>query len=121
MPEHFVDPAMDMISKIMLKRDKLQAEVDRLKSMTYCAYCGEEFPIDDDAGEVSEHIRTCDKHPMREAQATADRRLELLREIIARVSFCPICMAGYLNDFGTYEHAEDCRLKKELSDATLGG
>jgi hypothetical protein len=31
MPEHFVDPAMDMISKVMLKRDKLQAKVDELE------------------------------------------------------------------------------------------
>lgn len=51
-----------------------------------------------------------------EAIDDSKRRLELLREIIARVSFCPICMAGYLNDSGTYEHADDCRLEKELSD-----
>jgi hypothetical protein len=31
MPEHFIDPAMDMISKVMLKRDKLQAKVDELE------------------------------------------------------------------------------------------
>jgi hypothetical protein len=32
---------------------------------TYCAFCGAEFPCDDDASEVAVHIRTCEKHPMR--------------------------------------------------------
>jgi len=32
---------------------------------TYCAYCGKEFPLDNEAAEsVAEHIRTCDKHPL---------------------------------------------------------
>jgi len=51
MPEHFVDPAMDMISKIMVKRDKLQATADRLRGLLveieeriskkgWCPFCG---------------------------------------------------------------------------------
>ena len=36
---------------------------------TYCAYCGAEFPLDDDAAsQVSEHIKTCEKHPMRKVE-----------------------------------------------------
>ena len=44
---------------------RLQAENDR----TYCAYCGEAFIRDDQAASrVSEHIRTCEKHPMRKVE-----------------------------------------------------
>jgi hypothetical protein len=33
-------------------------------SMTYCAYCGKEYPLDTDAKLIGEHINTCEKHPM---------------------------------------------------------
>ena len=37
---------------------------------TYCAYCGAEYPLDDAAATlVSEHIKTCEKHPMRAVEA----------------------------------------------------
>lgn len=36
---------------------------------TYCAYCGAEYPLDDAAAQVSEHIKTCEKHPMRAVEA----------------------------------------------------
>lgn len=53
-------------------------------------------------------------------QATADRRLELLREI--ERDFSAVCMfcRGRLKSMGLgFEvtgHADDCRLAKELSD-----
>ena len=61
------------------------AEVDRLRAVclqTYCAYCGEFFPADGDGRStdaVTEHIRTCDKHPMREPEAEVERLKEQLR------------------------------------------
>ena len=56
---------------------------------TYCAYCGAEYPLDDAAATlVSEHIKTCEKHPMREtekraekAEARAERYEEALQQI----------------------------------------
>jgi hypothetical protein len=58
---------------------RLQKRVDTLEDYiadypvptdTYCAYCGVRFPLDDDAAHlVSEHIRICEKHPMRLAEA----------------------------------------------------
>jgi len=48
--------------------DALKKEMD----LTYCAYCGESFPMDDDATKVSAHIATCPKHPMRDVEAERD-------------------------------------------------
>ena len=39
-------------------------------SKTYCVYCGTEFKVDDAAGtKVTEHIKTCTKHPLYQALA----------------------------------------------------
>lgn len=52
---------------------KAADELTRMKSETYCAYCGERFQLDDDvASRVSEHIRACQKHPMRKVEAERD-------------------------------------------------
>lgn len=72
-PERFPNnPEMDIISRLMFKRDELQA--------------------------------------------TADRRLELLRRCNEYMAICPFCRRKS-TDF----HTDDCQLAKELSDATLGG
>lgn len=47
-----------------------KAEIERRNTETYCAYCGKRYPLDDQAATlVSEHIRTCEKHPMREVES----------------------------------------------------
>lgn len=43
---------------------------------TYCAYCGAEFPLDGSAFDVTQHIRSCEHHPMR----VVERDNALLRE-----------------------------------------
>lgn len=49
-------------------------EADRLNRSTYCAYCGERCELDSDCAEkISEHIKICDKHPMREVEAELAR------------------------------------------------
>ncbi len=90
-----------------------ELEIDRLKSMTYCAYCGIEFPLDDDAAnQVSEHIRTCDKHPLREVEAESDRRLALLRRVYDEDRFpCLFCGGG--KESGC---EDDCELDEELGN-----
>ena len=55
------------------------------------------------------------------AQARADRRLELLREIEEQVSICPLCKRGLRGHLGEYTnladgHADDCKLAKELAN-----
>jgi len=48
-------------------------KIERLKNDTYCAYCGQKFPLDDEAATaVSEHIHKCTKHPMREVERERD-------------------------------------------------
>ena len=57
--------------------DILRAKILKLQqagwvdgSKTYCVYCGTEFKVDDAAGtKVTEHIKTCTKHPLYQALA----------------------------------------------------
>lgn len=47
------------------------AELKAKMDFTYCAYCGHQVRCDDEAATgISEHIKTCTKHPMRAAEAT---------------------------------------------------
>jgi len=63
---------------------KAEAEVARLKGETYCAYCGERFPLDapDATTQIGAHIGTCPKHPMRAVEAERDALKAELREAI---------------------------------------
>jgi hypothetical protein len=62
-------------------------EVADLKAdrLTYCAYCGEEFPIDADGTPeaVSNHIQNCPKHPIQDYKAEIKRLKERLEKLIA--------------------------------------
>ena len=50
---------------------------------TYCAYCGERFPLDDHAASaVTEHINTCEKHPMRIPERQQDGLLAALEALL---------------------------------------
>jgi FtsZ-binding cell division protein ZapB len=51
----------------------LEAEVERLKAATYCAYCGERFELDDENASIGAHIKMCPKHPMRAVEAEVER------------------------------------------------
>jgi len=48
---------------------KIEEYESRLEhQLTYCVYCGKAFPVDTHAGEaISHHIRSCPKHPLKEA------------------------------------------------------
>ncbi len=70
---------------------------------TYCAYCGAEYPLDDDAATlVSEHIKTCEKHPMRAVEA---RAAELQAALTAAINM------------NIEKNAEVARLTAELAAA----
>ena len=61
------NPTYDQLAAINRVQGVRLAE---LESKTYCAYCGAEFTIDDSAiALVTDHIYTCDKHPMRQLGA----------------------------------------------------
>lgn len=56
-------------------------EIEQLKdgSLIYCVYCGREFLIDDQAGaKVTEHVNTCEKHPL----FKANQRIKELESVI---------------------------------------
>jgi len=58
----------------------LKAELERIKSVTWCAYCGYEVQLNDDAlPKIIDHIMTCLKHPIR----PYIRHCEALEEQIA--------------------------------------
>ena len=45
---------------------ELKTEIERRNSKTWCAYCGFEIDIDDEAStKISEHIMSCPDHPIR--------------------------------------------------------
>jgi hypothetical protein len=87
-----------------------RAEIERLKTKTYCAYCGDEFPIDEDNSDVSEHIASCTKHPMRAKEIEIER----LKEAVRVRGGCRVLSEGNACDCGLCKRdAEIERLKKE--------
>ncbi len=55
--------------------------VAKLQTSTHCAYCGTEFPVDDSAAEVTDHIRSCEDHPMRRVERENLALRERVREL----------------------------------------
>lgn len=47
--------------------EQAKEELARIKSFTWCAYCGAEFHLEAPATQflIGEHIAKCEKHPMR--------------------------------------------------------
>ena len=64
---------MKMYDKVFRENHDLRAqlaeaqkEIEKKNSKTWCAYCGFEIDIDDEAStKISEHIMNCPKHPIR--------------------------------------------------------
>ena len=83
--------AHPLSSNIEILRKEALALYDRAEKaeeamdFTYCAYCGEQFPLDDGgATNVGKHIAICPKHPMRDVEAERDAlKVELQRLIKA--------------------------------------
>ena len=66
---------------IEAEMERLKEENDCLCRSTHCAYCGDEFPLDTVTPTlISEHIRTCEKHPMRKVE---EERADLQRKVDA--------------------------------------
>lgn len=60
-------------------RKKAEAELARVKTTTWCAYCGQEYSLDRvTADQIGEHIKTCPKHPLRAAEAEIKRVRDLI-------------------------------------------
>ncbi len=73
-PEGSLEFWRDKSEKLIYRVHQLERQLEA----TYCAFCGERFELDDAAG-VTQHIRACEKHPMRAVEvafAAASARLE---------------------------------------------
>jgi DNA repair exonuclease SbcCD ATPase subunit len=77
------DAAESRAQGLEVERDAAVKWLEEYKSKTYCAYCGAIFNIDSDASHVSEHIRTCPHHPMRELEAENERLRKRIAELEA--------------------------------------
>ncbi len=73
-----IDRLRERVGELEAERDAAVKWLEEYKSKTYCAYCGATFNIDSDATHVTEHIRTCPHHPMRELEAENKRLRELV-------------------------------------------
>ena len=74
-----IEDIADGVFWLIARVRELEEENTRLKTETYCAYCGKRFPLDDRAAAlVTEHIYTCEKHPL-----TAE--IKVLREEVKKL------------------------------------
>jgi len=122
--EDFVD-VHQALEEAMAEVEMLKCENDQLVSNTFCAYCGEEFPLDTvTAEQVSEHIRTCDKHPIQKINMRRIALEEVLSLCVGLIeSACPDAFEWTNNiadkvDLvlsGEYQSEAD-RLRRELDE-----
>ncbi len=75
---------------------KEHKELEQRLKLTYCAYCGMEFTIDNDDTPrlVSEHIMTCPKHPIQQLRKEHKEQVKQAIDaaIIAYESTCEALM-----------------------------
>lgn len=82
---------VDETERLRMAVERLEAEVERLKGETYCAYCGERFPLDapDATERIGRHIEACPRHPMRAVEAERDAaraEIERLKSVLRMTS-----------------------------------
>ena len=80
------------IRELTKERDEARewvAKLQRKNQTLTCVYCGKEYPPGSPthgAPVLTEHIRVCDKHPMREVEAQRDRLHSALAGVIGASS-----------------------------------
>ena len=114
-PDRLKEQIYEVLQTERTAREKVEAALEAWKSMTYCAYCGFESPLDVDTSLISEHIRTCEKHPIREYenQITALRsKVEELREVIRDIA------SNYDCDRDAHKYGTVCRRCSALAALT---
>ena len=70
----YVDDLDDEIADLAAKVARLQIRCDNADpSKTYCAHCGKEYAVDDDAEKIREHIEECPDHPIKAMREENER------------------------------------------------
>ena len=67
----------------------------------------------------NEDVKTYYVHYVEGLEATAARRLELLRRVELDMTWCPVCkreVVRKINNKYFLSHADDCELAEELAD-----
>jgi ABC-type phosphate transport system auxiliary subunit len=88
------------LSEVTAERDALREEAADLRRHTWCAYCGHEIAMDDNSATlIGEHIRLCEKHPMRKVETERDalkKRVEKLEAAMNKaIPFLKDSPGGY--------------------------
>ena len=79
---------MDTIESLTAERDEAREWVRRLQRTTQtltCVYCGKEYPPDTPthgSNILTEHIRQCDKHPLRAVEQSRDKLRKALAGLV---------------------------------------
>jgi len=97
-----MDPnSSDTVAKLEQELTRRKAWVRSLQSQTQvltCVYCGKEYPPGTPthgADTLTDHIRVCDKHPMRELEREIER---LRQELRAYSGGLPLCRCWIVVD-----------------------
>lgn len=75
--------ALAEIREALEDYEKVEGELADMKKHTWCAYCGYEILIDDNAASlIGEHIRTCEKHPIRKLEVELEKQRPLIEAVM---------------------------------------
>jgi len=76
-------------------KERINELEEQIKRDTFCAYCGIKFPDYTPKYErkiLTDHIKICSKHPMRELEEVNEELVEALRIIILYIVHGPVEM-----------------------------
>jgi hypothetical protein len=99
----------DETERLRAEVERLQERVKLLEGETYCAYCGERFPLDAPQGTdlIGGHIRVCVKHPMRATEAEIERLRDQLRAENIVDELTDLCAAVEAERAATVAYIDD--------------
>lgn len=108
------------IERLTKELSEAEAEVYRLNNSTHCSYCEFEVPLDVDSSVISEHIRTCENHPIRDYEKQIQSLTAMNKERvdeIERLKKCDVCGGTDLVCGKGWKEGHD-KLSEEISALT---
>jgi ribosomal protein L31 len=78
-----------ILEEVIAENEQLKKQIEEYNAqstLTYCVFCGAKFPMDDEAGtKVIEHVKTCEKHPLYQANQRIKESEEKVRNVINKM------------------------------------